>query len=49
MTYKINDYNEIIQREEIKYEVLKEKIMMIINKNIMIRDNDNEIEKNNHN
>lgn len=33
MTYKTNDYNEIIQREEIKYEVLKEKIMMIINKN----------------
>lgn len=33
MTHKTNDYNEIIQREEIKYEVLKEKIMMIINKN----------------
>lgn len=33
MTHKTNYYNEIFQREEIKYEVLKEKIMMIINKN----------------
>lgn len=32
MTHKTNDYNEIFQREEIKYKVIKEKIM-IINKN----------------